>query len=119
MTSYKELRVWQEAKDLSISVYKQTQDFPKSELYGLISQLRRSAVSVPSNIAEGRHRGTRKDFIQFLRIANGSLAELETQLNIAHELNYIKDIDYKNFTNHISTVSKMLNGMIKKLEAKS
>lgn len=76
--SFKQLVVWQRAMELAEEVYRLTESLPSSERFGLISQIRRSAVSIPSNIAEGRQRGTRKDFAQFLRIADGSAAELET-----------------------------------------
>ena len=87
--SYRDLVVWQKSVELSVEIYKITSKFPKDELYGLVSQMRRSAVSIPSNIAEGKNRGTRKDFAQFLRISYGSGAELETQLEIAHQLQYL------------------------------
>jgi len=83
--SYKELIVWQKGLDLVFAVYKLTSFFPKEETYGLISQMRRAAVSIPSNIAEGRERGTKKDYLQFLRIAKGSSAELETQILVAEK----------------------------------
>jgi four helix bundle protein len=85
---YKELIVWQKAMTLVQEVYRITNSFPKEEVFGLTSQIRRAAVSIPSNIAEGRSRRTRKDFGQFLAIAYGSAAELETQLLIAKSLNY-------------------------------
>lgn len=84
--SYKDLIVWQKAIKLAVMIYQITSSFPKEEVYGLTSQLRRAAVSIPSNIAEGRHRGSRKDFLQFLRIAYASGAEVETQLLIAKEV---------------------------------
>lgn len=84
--SHKELIVWQKAMELVVCVYNLTKDFPKDELYGLTSQMRRSAVSIPSNIAEGRKRGTSKDYRQFLLIAFGSAAELETQIELSKRL---------------------------------
>lgn len=83
ISSYKDLLVWQKALELSVEIYNLTENFPKEEIYGLTSQIRRAAVSIPSNIAEGRYRGSKKDFSQFLRIAYASGAELETQLEIA------------------------------------
>ena len=84
--SYRDLIVWQKAVELSVAVYGLTEHYPKEEIYGLISQMRRASVSIASNIAEGRYRGTRKDFCQFLRIAFGSGAELETQIEISKRL---------------------------------
>ena len=93
--SYKDLIVWQKAIQLVILIYKITEQFPKEELYGLTSQIRRSAISVPSNIAEGTGRSTRKDYKQFARIALGSVNELETQLIIAKNLPKTKNINYQ------------------------
>lgn len=83
------LEVWQEAMHLVQEIYQLTQKFPKYELYGLASQMQKAAVSIPSNIAEGAARGSKKDFVRFLYIARGSLAELETQLNISQNLGYL------------------------------
>jgi len=112
--SYKDLIVWQRSIELVIAVYELTEDFPKEELYGLTSQMRRAAVSIPSNIAEGRFRGTKKDFLQFLRIAYSSGAELETQLEIAKRLRQTKDFDYSKVDSLLLEVMKMLNTMIRK-----
>jgi four helix bundle protein len=90
---YKDLLVWQDAMDLVVLVYRVTTKFPHHELYGLTGQLRRSAVSVPSNIAEGQGRRTKRDFQNFLSIAHGSLRELETQVLIGQRLTYIDDND--------------------------
>jgi four helix bundle protein len=88
--SYRELIVWQKAMNLVVSVYKSTQDFPKHEVYGLVSQIQRAAVSIPSNIAEGHSLRQTPNFIRHLAIACGSLAELETQLEIARRLGYLQ-----------------------------
>lgn len=112
--SFKQLIVWQKAMELVKVIYKITADFPKSELYGLVSQARRSAVSIPSNIAEGKRRKTRKDFIQFLRIADGSAAELETQILISIDL--YPSIDFRAANTLLEEVQKMLSVIIKKLE---
>ena len=87
--SYRDLIAWQKAKALALEVYLCTRKFPKNETYGLTSQMRRAAISVPSNIAEGKGRHSHKELVQFLYRARGSLLELETQLSIAHELDYI------------------------------
>src|SRR4051812_33782995 len=87
--SYKDLVVWKKSIDLVVAIYKLTENFPKAELYGLTSQLRRCAVSIPSNIAEGQGRFTNQDFKRFLSQAMGSVCELETQIVIAAELSYV------------------------------
>jgi len=115
--SYKDLIVWQKAVDLVAVIYKLTEEFPKEELFGLTSQIKRAAVSIPSNIAEGRFRGTRKDFLQFLRIAYSSGAELETQIEIAKRLPKTKNIDYKKADLLLVEVMKMLNKMLSKLSS--
>ena len=112
--SYKDLIVWQRSIELVIAVYELTEDFPKEELYGLTSQMRRAAISIPSNIAEGRFRGTKKDFLQFLRIAYSSGAELETQLEIAKRLRQTKDFDYSKVDSLLLEIMKMLNTIIRK-----
>jgi four helix bundle protein len=91
ITTHKDLDVWKLAMDLAAQVYSSTRTFPKDELYGLVQQIRRSAVSVPSNIAEGAARNSTKEFIQFLYFSLGSLAEMETQFLLAQRLNYIND----------------------------
>ena len=93
LRSYKELQIWKVSMDFVLEVYKLTDKFPSSELYGLTSQIRRSSVSIPSNIAEGSCRKNTKEYIQFLYISNGSLSEVETQLEIAHKLGYFKNIE--------------------------
>ena len=113
--SHKDLIVWQKGVDLVLSIYKLTKDFPKEEIYGITSQIRRAAISIPSNIAEGRSRGTRKDFAQFLRIAFGSGAELETQLLIARKLSFGQEISYNKVADQLAEVMRMLNAMIHKL----
>ena len=113
--SYKDLTVWQRAMELVVAVYELTEYYSKSELYGLTSQTRRAAVSVPSNIAEGRFRGTRKDFLQFLRISYSSGAELETQIEIAKRLSFGKNLNYKRVDSLLLEVMKMLNSMISSL----
>ena len=99
-----------------VAVYELTDKFPKEELYGLTSQIRRSAVSIPSNIAEGRYRGYKKEFIHFLRTAYGSGAELETQIEIAKRLPKTKKLDYKEVDILLDEEMRMLNAMLKKLK---
>lgn len=93
--SYKDLIVWQKAINLVEKIYQLTNNFPKEEIYGLTSQIRRSAVSIPSNIAEGKGRGTRKDYRQFLYISYGSCSKLETQIEIAKRLSFISNNDFE------------------------
>ncbi len=111
--SYKDLIVWQKSYELTKLIYTLTMRLPKDEIYGLSSQIRRSAVSIPSNIAEGSHRKTRKDFGQFLHIAFGSVGEVETQLYLCRDL---YNIDTSNALKLIEEISKMLRVFIKKLE---
>ena len=114
-TSYRNLDIWQKAMDLVVECYQITKDFPKSEIYGLSSQLRRSAVSIPANIAEGRERQYTKEFIQHLSIAYGSLAELETHIQIAERLNYLDINKVKQTLEKTAEVGRMLNGLRKSL----
>jgi len=111
-SSYKDLIVWQKAMGLVTKVYELTADFPSTEVYGLTSQARRSAVSIPSNIAEGSQKKTRKDFINFLRIAKASSAELETQLLIAQNLKFVLKIElFRECLNLIIEIQKMLSSL--------
>jgi four helix bundle protein len=119
ITSYRDLIVWQKAKELAKEIYLLTEKFPQSEVYGLTSQMRRAAISIASNIAEGRRRGSRKDFRNFLSIAFGSGAELETQLAIARELYFSVKLDYTKVDGLLMEVMKMLNVIIRKLQATS
>lgn len=117
--SYKDLIVWQKAIEVAVLVYKATDVLPRTELYGLTSQMRRSAVSISSNIAEGRSRGTRKDFRQFLLIALGSSSELESQMILTKQLPIGRNLDFTQANSVLSEVIRMLNSMISKLEADS
>ncbi len=113
--TYKDLVVWQKAMDLALSIYTVSASFPREEMYGLTAQLRRASISIPSNIAEGRHRGSRKDFVHFLRVAYASGAEVETQLLLAHRLFVLPAKEYEQTLALHTQVMKMLNAMIKKL----
>lgn len=113
--SYKDLIVWRRGIELVREIYSVTNKFPRNELYGLTSQMQRAAVSIPSNIAEGQQRKNLKEYLQFLRIALGSLAELETQMIIAKDI--YPNIDYKKVNPLMLEVQKMLNVLIKKLES--
>lgn len=114
--SYKELIVWQKAIQLVKEVFILTDKFPKSELYGLVSQLRRAAVSIPSNIAEGYGRKTKKEYAQFYAIAYGSSLELETQIIIAKELRFADIKDFAKVDLLLGEVLRMLNSMTSKMK---
>jgi four helix bundle protein len=107
--------VWKESFALSVAIYKLTRDFPTEELYGLTSQIRRAAVSIPSNIAEGYGRGTRRDYRNFIAIARGSTLELQTQLAIAGELVFGRASLMKEVRAQAEEVGKMLWGLLQKL----
>jgi len=117
MGNYKELLVWQKSVHLVTEIYTCTKVFPKEEIYALTSQIRRSSVSIPSNIAEGHSRRSTLDYIQFLKIARGSCAELETQLIIARNLNYLRLEDFQKLSEITSEIAKMLNAIITKLQS--
>jgi len=111
--THKDLDVWKEAMKLAKEVYSLTARFPKEEMYGLSSQIRRASVSIPSNIAEGAARGSSKDFSRFLYISLGSLAELETQLLLAVDLGFI---DNNDLDESVQRIRRMLVGLIKSLK---
>ena len=113
--NFKDLIVWQRSFSLATDIYKTTKSFPKSEIYGLTQQIRRCSVSIPSNIAEGFNRYHNKEYKQFLYIALGSCAELETQIRIAHELGYIKDPDVLRILDVIDYIARMISNLNKKL----
>ena len=116
MKSYKELIVWQKSIQLCEDIYIATELFPKSEIYGLTLQIRKSAVSIPSNIAEGQRRGHKAEYIQFLRIAFGSGAELETQLLISLKVGYLANEKFESLHSLLEEIMKMLNSLISKLK---
>jgi four helix bundle protein len=119
INSYKELIVWQKSFLLCEQIYLATNGFPKSELYGLISQIRKCCVSIPSNIAEGQRRGHKQEYIQFLRIAYGLGAELETQLLIAQRIGYLKKKEFEDLNYRLEEIMKMLNKLISVLQPKT
>lgn len=114
--SYQELTVWQKAMQLVRDIYTLTEKFPKSEIFGLTAQMRRSAVSIPSNIAEGSKRGSRKDYRNFLMNAFGSGAELETQLEISRQLNFGSEEKRQRAEKILNEVMRMLNRITSKLK---
>ncbi|PAZ01875.1 MAG: hypothetical protein CAK89_08115 [Opitutia bacterium AMD-G3] len=113
VNSFRDLIVWQKAKRLAADVYRLCLSFPSDWHRGLTEQMLRSAVSIPSNIAEGDERGTNRDSLRFLQIARGSLAELETQLHIAKDIHLISDADSENIEAKITEVARLLGGTIK------
>ena len=117
MRGFRDLQVWQKAIELVTEMYRVTADFPADERFGLTSQLRRAAVSVPSNIAEGHGRHTPGEFLQFLGHARGSLCEVETQLTIANNLGFLKDP--APLLERASEIARMLNGLMRSLRTDS
>lgn len=113
--TYRSLAVWQKAVDFAVFVYQLLNKFPKHEQYGLISQMQRAVVAIPSNIAEGKERQSDRDFARFIAIALGSLAELETQLFISQRLGYLAESDLQTVTIQADEIGKMLRGLHKTL----
>jgi len=111
--SFTDLNTWKEAHKLVLAVYKITKNFPKEELFGLISQMRRAAVSITSNVAEGFSRRSYKEKIRFYSMAQGSNTELQNQLLIARDIGYLKELEFIKIANQSVTVHKLLNGLIK------
>jgi four helix bundle protein len=116
---FRKQKVWMKAHDLALEVYRVSESFPKAELFGLTSQIRRAGVSIPANIAEGCGRDTDADFARFLQIAMGSASELEYHLLLAHDLGFLSDPDYERLNNKTTEVKQMLTSFIKKLKADS
>ncbi len=115
---HKNLDVWKKSMDFVFNLYQYTKSFPKEELYGLTSQMRRAAVSIPSNLAEGHAKRTTKEFMRFTNIAYGSAAELETQIMIAGKLGYAPEHETSCLLNDLSEIAKMMNGLLTGLEKK-
>ena len=115
--SFRDLEVWQRAMDLTAAVYELTHSFPKQEIYGLTSQMRRCAVSIPSNIAEGSARATKRDFAHFITMARGSAAELETQLLLAVRLGYISQETHKEVEHLCFRVARMLTRLLESMRS--
>ena len=115
LKNYKELKVWQKGYKLCLKIYRITNEFPDDEKFGLISQIRRAAVSVVSNIAEGYGRKTTAEYLRYLYIAYGSNCELETQILLSGDLDYIENVELKEIIKKIQEVERMLKGLIKSL----
>ena len=119
MKTYREMIVWQKSVDLVTMIYFKTRSFPNEELYGLTNQIRRAAISIPSNIAEGFGRNSKNDFKRFLQIAMGSIFELQTQLEIAKNLQFLSDDNYKKVFDATREIEAMLTSLIRKLRLSS
>ena len=117
MQDFRNIQVWQKSHQLVLEIYKLTATFPAEEKFGLTSQMRRSASSVPTNIAEGTGRGSDADFARFLQISLGSTCELEYQLILGKDLNFIDQKSYQFFESEITSIKKMLGAFIRKLKA--
>lgn len=117
LRDFRELKVWEKAHQLTLSVYKATKIFPKEELYGLTSQIRRACASIPANIAEGCGRKGEAELARFLQIAMGSASELEYHLLLAHDLNLLQAKDYESLANDVTEIKRMLASFIQKLNA--
>ena len=117
--SYRDLEVWKKGKDITREVYKTTSSFPKEELYGLVSQMRRSAVSIPANIAEGNGRNSSKEYLYHLSVAYGSLCELETHIIIAQELGMMDETPASSLLKTAGELGRMLNGLQRKITEKT
>ena len=113
---HRKLEVWKKSMMLAKDIYSATALFPKSEKYGLTSQLRRAAVSVPSNLAEGAARRGKREFKQFINIAQGSLSELDTQLDLANMLGYLEPVLHEKLMSEVTDISKMLFGLSKSVD---
>ena len=119
MRSFKDLKVWQKGHELTLAIYRTTRSFPKDGLYGLTSQLRRAASSIPANIAEGCVRGSGPDFRRFLQVALGSASELEYHILLSHELSYLDKSQFESLSSNAIELKRMLTSFIQKLAAES
>jgi four helix bundle protein len=116
---HKKLNAWSDAVDLAQQIYRVTERFPSNEQFGLTSQIRRAAVSIPSNIAEGAARQTKKEFLNFLHIAKGSLSELDTQLEIARRLEYLDQARWETLDERLERIDCMLSGLVRSLRSRN
>jgi four helix bundle protein len=116
---HKKLNLWSDAVDLAQHIYTVTERFPSNEQFGLTSQVRRAAVSIPSNVAEGAARQTKKEFLNFLHIAKGSLSELDTQLEIARRLEYLDQARWEELDERLERIDRMLSGLVRSLRRRN
>ncbi|HET9908931.1 MAG TPA: four helix bundle protein [Anaerolineales bacterium] len=117
MKDFRQLKVWEKAHQLALAIYKETKKFPKEELYGLTSQIRRASMSIPTNIAEGCGRNTDAEFARFLQIAMGSASETEYQLLLSHDLGFLNKHQYDNLNLDVTEIKRMLVSLLKTLRA--
>lgn len=117
MKDFRDLKVWEKSHGLTLALYKATSGFPREEIYGLTSQIRRASASIPANIAEGCGRKGEAEFARFLQIAMGSASELEYHLLLSHDLKMLKTPEYDQLASAVTEVKRMLTGLIKKLKA--
>lgn len=117
MKDFRQLKVWEKSHQLALAIYKGTKKFPKEELYGLTSQIRRASMSIPTNIAEGCGRNTDKEFARFLQIAMGSASETEYQLILARDLEFLPKDSYEKLHNDVEEVKRMLASLLKTIRA--
>lgn len=117
MQDYKELKVWQKAHSLTLEIYLLTKKFPKTEIYNLTNQIRRAASSIPTNIAEGSVQGSDPQYARYLRVALGSATELDYQILLAHELEYINKAEHEHIRSEVDQIKKMLTAFIRRLKA--
>jgi four helix bundle protein len=117
MKDFRQLKVWEKLHQLALAIYKATKEFPKEELYGLTSQIRRASMSIPTNIVEGCGRNTDKEFARFLQIAMGSASEAEYQLILARDLGFLPNDSYERLHNEVEEVKRMLASLLKTLRA--
>jgi len=116
---YRKLQIWQRSHQVTLTVYRLTSAFPAEEKFGLVSQMRRSAASIPTNIAEGSGRGSNADFVRFLYIAMGSAAELDYQLLLSNELGFMAEKDYNAISSELGEIQRMINAFIRRLKSKN
>ncbi|GEL11393.1 four helix bundle protein [Flavobacterium glycines] len=119
MSTFKDLLIWQKSMTLITQIYQSTNQFPKEEIFSLTSQIRRSAISIPSNIAEGFGRESKQDFLRYLNISIGSLFEFQTQLEIAKNINYLNENEFNNIFEDSREIERMLVSFIKKLKERN
>ena len=119
MRPHEKLDVWKKSIDFAVALYKTTEGFPKDERFGLTSQLRRAAVSISANIAEGAARRSNKEFVHFRSNSQGSTSEVETELLIAHRLNYCRDAEYKTLSSSLDEIGRMLTGLAQHVQRKT
>lgn len=117
MKDFRQLKVWEKSHQIALAIYRATKEFPKEELYGLTSQIRRASMSIPTNIAEGCGRNTDADFARFLQMAMGSASETEYQLILAHDLEFLSNESYEKLQNDVEEVKRMLASLLKTLRA--